>query len=171
MQFKLLTNYDKEMIHTLEKWYNDPEILPYLHPNFTGEDLAPITPAEIRMMVRFKTNRKRYGIYDDERWIGEVSILEGFENLTKKEPKTAWIGLCIGEKDYWRSGVGKAAIEFIEQEARNLGFKRIELGVFEHNTKARKLYEKMAYREISILKRFTYYDGKWYDDIRMEKLL
>ncbi|MCT4660470.1 MAG: GNAT family N-acetyltransferase [Tissierellales bacterium] len=171
MQFKVLTSYDKDMIHTLEKWYNDPDILPYLHPNFTGEDLDPITPAEIRMMVRTKPNRKRYGIYDEKRWIGEVSILEGFDNLVATEPRTAWIGLCVGEKDYWRTGVGRQAMLFLEQEAKQLGFKRIELGVFEHNTKARKLYENLGYKEISTLAKFTYYNGNWYDDIRMEKYI
>lgn len=48
---------------------------------------------------------------------------------------------------------------------------RIELGVFEFNTNALKLYQKLGYKEINRTEDFTYWNGKMWHDIRMEKYL
>jgi hypothetical protein len=48
---------------------------------------------------------------------------------------------------------------------------RLELGVFEFNHAARRLYEKLGYKEIGREYDFTYYDGRMWPDIRMEKEL
>jgi len=49
--------------------------------------------------------------------------------------------------------------------------KRIELDVFEFNTQAIKLYRKLGYKEIARIPDFTYWQGKVWQDIRMEKYL
>lgn len=51
------------------------------------------------------------------------------------------------------------------------GLKRIELGVFEFNQQAQKLYQKLGYKEIGRIDNFTYWQGKMWTDIRMEKYL
>ena len=47
----------------------------------------------------------------------------------------------------------------------------MELGVFEFNTRALKLYQKLGYTEIARIDAFTYWEGKMWQDIRMEKYL
>ena len=49
--------------------------------------------------------------------------------------------------------------------------KRIELGTFEFNTNAIKLYERMGYQEIARINGFTYWKDKMWQDIRMEKYI
>ncbi|WP_100402900.1 GNAT family N-acetyltransferase [Bacillus sp. FJAT-42315] len=49
------------------------------------------------------------------------------------------------------------------------GIKRIELGVFEFNKQAQKLYQKLGYKEIGRIENFTYWQGEMWTDIRMEK--
>ncbi len=92
-------------------------------------------------------------------------------HLMKKEKKTSWIGLIIGEKEYWGRGVAKIAMDYIEKKSRRLGAVRIELGTFEFNHRAHVFYKKCGFMEIGRLKRFTYWNGKYWDDIRMEKYL
>ena len=90
-------------------------------------------------------------------------------HLYKKEPGTAWIGIVIGEQAGRGRGIGVPAIQHLEEQIQRQGLKRIELGVFEFNTNAIRLYQKLGYREIARIKDFTYWDGKMWQDIRMEK--
>ena len=89
--------------------------------------------------------------------------------LYKNEPGTAWIGILIGEAAARGRGIGAPAIQYLEEQIEVQGCRRIELGVFEFNTNAHKLYQKLGYREIARIQDFTYWDGKMWQDIRMEK--
>ena len=82
---------------------------------------------------------------------------------------TAWISITIGEEIARGKGIGYQALQYLEQEIRKQGLKRIELGVFEFNTAAIKLYQRAGYREIGRIPDFTYWQGKMWQDIRMEK--
>jgi len=62
-------------------------------------------------------------------------------------------------------------MRYLEEQIRDNGLHRIELGVFEFNLPAIKLYQKMGYQEISRIDDFTYWQGKMCQDIRMEKYL
>lgn len=73
--------------------------------------------------------------------------------------------------DYLGTGVARTAMDFFENESLKLGLKRIELGTFEFNTRAQKFYKHLGYVEIARLKDFTYYQNRYWDDIRMEKVL
>ena len=84
---------------------------------------------------------------------------------------SAWIGISIGEASARGKGTGTQAMEYLEEQIKTQDLRRIELGVFEFNTNAMKLYEKMGYREIGRIEEFTYWQGKMWTDIRMEKRL
>ncbi|NOU98626.1 GNAT family N-acetyltransferase [Paenibacillus planticolens] len=55
------------------------------------------------------------------------------------------------KEDYQGQGFGKQAMEDIEKVAREIGIKSIGLHVFAHNQIARGLYEKIGYKETSIV--------------------
>jgi RimJ/RimL family protein N-acetyltransferase len=42
------------------------------------------------------------------------------------------------------------------------------MGVFEFNANAKKLYQKFGYQEIGRVKDFTFWQGRLWQDIRME---
>ena len=88
-----------------------------------------------------------------------------------KEPGSAWIGIDIGEESARGKGIGTQAMQYLEEQIKVQGMHRIELGVFEFNTNAIKLYKKMGFKEIARIPDFTYYQGKMWEDIRMEKRL
>jgi RimJ/RimL family protein N-acetyltransferase len=92
-------------------------------------------------------------------------------HLYKKERNTAWIGIVIGEGSARGKGIGAYAMEYLEEEIKQAGLKRIELGVFEFNINAIKLYERMGYKEIARLDGFTFWEDKMWQDIRMEKYI
>lgn len=62
-------------------------------------------------------------------------------------------------------------MQYLEEQIKEQGIKRIELGVFEFNKPAQSLYQKLGYKEISYIENFTFREGKMWSDIRMEKYL
>lgn len=152
-------------------WYNDPEIASFIHHNNQERELHHFNIEEVYQEQAPHPTILKYVVMDDTFPIGELSITRNFPWLLKNSPLTAWISIVIGEKDYWGKGVAQEAMSFIENKCMDLGYQRIELGVFDHNHRAQKLYQKMGYTELARLEHFTYSGSEWHADIRMEKLI
>jgi RimJ/RimL family protein N-acetyltransferase len=112
-----------------------------------------------------------YLIYLGGQLIGEMEYQIDPKILYKKETGTAWIGILIGEEIGRGKGIGSLAMEYLEGQIKLHGLKRTELGVFEFNKSAIKLYKKLGYKEIARINDFTYWQGKMWQDIRMEKYI
>ena len=112
-----------------------------------------------------------YLINFEEALVGEISFQIDPKQLYRKEKGSAWIGINIGEASARGKGIGVQAMKYLEEQISKQGLKRIELGVFEFNANAINLYKKMGYQEIARINYFTYWQGKMWQDIRMEKRL
>jgi RimJ/RimL family protein N-acetyltransferase len=78
---------------------------------------------------------------DDDKLIGFVGL---WLELVHSE---AWIGIGIGERDYWGKGYGTDAMKLALQYAfMELGMQRVSLGLYEHNVRALKSYEKAGFK-------------------------
>ena len=64
--------------------------------------------------------------------------------------RSVWIYDLIIHENSRRKGYASRTLELVEDRAKELGAKRVELHVFGHNHMARTLYEKMGYNETSI---------------------
>lgn len=117
------------------------------------------------------THHHIYLIHLDGQVIGEMDYQVDPAHLFKKEVGTAWIGISIGEEIGRGKGIGYLAMQHLEEQIKRQGLKRIELGVLEFNASAIKLYQKSGYTEIGRIKDFTYWQGKMWQDIRMEKYI
>ena len=160
-----------EIVMIISKWENNPELIPYIRPNFTKEALEArevITVASL--LERLKYNQI-YLIFVDGELIGEMSYQIDPKHLYLKELGSAWIGINIGEVSARGKGIGMQAMAYLEERIKAQGLMRIELGVFEFNTNAIKLYKKMGYQEIGRIEEFTYWQEQMWTDIRMEKRL
>lgn len=149
----------------------NPEIIHYYHPNFNkSEKIEFLTYDKLYEEYKNQTDKKIYIVKIGNKRIGTFSVIKNFEYLVKNIKDTAWISL-IFEKEYYGHQIIKDSYILFEKLLKSNGYKRIELGVFEFNIRAKKFYEKMGYKEITCLKNFTYYDGKWWADCRHEKEL
>lgn len=172
IDFMPINFYDLNDCRVLAKWFNDPEINYLIFPNFYPRPIAPITPEHISLNnINQRHEKYAYFIVVDHKIIGDVNIIDNPDYLIKKGYNSCWLGITIGEKQYQNRGIGRIAMEYIENLAKELGFVRIELGVFEFNHRAIRLYEKLGYQRIGVIPKFTYYNGLWYDDIRFEKFI
>ncbi len=170
LRFKQVTSNDEALIAIMTSWYNDDSIQHFIKPNFQEGPFEKCTQDSIKESVNEK-NKYYYIAFDDEHPIGEVSITVDPEHLARKVENTGWISILIGEGSYRKKGYGDKLMHFIERTAKELGLKRIELGVFDFNENAIKFYQKLGYLPFYEFKDFTYWNETWHSDIRMEKYL
>lgn len=160
-----------EALSAFTKWENDPALAHLARPNRSQADIdrkSEVDRDELGQRLEYQT---LYLIHLNDQLVGEMSFQIDPAHLYKKESGTAWIGITIGEESARGKGLGVTAMKFLEEEIRTAGYKRIELGVFEFNTTAQKLYQKMGYVEIGKIPDFTFWQNKMWTDIRMEKYI
>lgn len=171
IRFDRLTDPTPEMAAAFTKWENDPALVYLARPNANQADLerkTVVTAEELRQRLE---HGQIYLLYVDGELVGEMGFTIDPRHLYKKESGTAWIGITIGAESVRGKGLGALAMQYLEEEIRKAGCKRIELGVFEFNIPAQKLYQKMGYTEIGRIPDFTFWQDKLWSDIRMEKIL
>jgi RimJ/RimL family protein N-acetyltransferase len=80
----------------------------------------------------------------------------------------SWVGIGIGERDYWGKGYGTDAMQIIARYAfEELGLHRLTLNVFAYNTRAIRAYEKVGYKMEGRIPEALYREGKRWDMIFM----
>lgn len=168
---KLANPIPEEVYSAFTKWENDPALVHLTRPNQTQADIdrkSEVDSFELDARISYQMT---YLIYLDGQLVGEMSYQVDPQHLYKKETGTAWISITIGEESARGKGIGVLAMQYLEEEIQKAGYKRIELGVFEFNEPAQKLYQKMGYAEIGRIPEFTFWQGKLWTDIRMEKYI
>lgn len=170
IQFKLIQN-NLDLAHKMIDWYNNPDIAHFIHVNRNEDNPQEYTLDDVIKELHPHSNVLRYSILDGDLPIGELSITKDFFLLMKKDENSAWISILIGDQSYWGKGISKLAMKFLEDTCREMGFNRIELGVFENNTKAFNLYKSLGYKEFTRIDHFTFSHGRWCADVRLEKYL
>jgi RimJ/RimL family protein N-acetyltransferase len=171
IHFTKFTEPTIEIAETFNRWENDSSLIPLIRPNRNKAELekrATVTVEDLKQRLR---HNQIYLISLDGQWIGEISYQVDPAHLFKKVAGTAWIGIHIGEEKSRGKGIGYQAMQFLEGQIKLQGLKRLELGVFEFNTQAIRLYQKLDYVEIGRINDFTYWQGRMWQDIRMEKYI
>ena len=97
------------------KWMNDPEVLKFTEQRFKKHSLS-----DIRKFVREKNNSKTeylFGIF-----IGQKSFLIHVGNIKlgpiDKIHKSAELSYIIGDKNFWRKGIGTRAVNLLVKIAK-----------------------------------------------------
>jgi len=80
----------------------------------------------------------------------------------------AWVGLWIGEREFWSRGYGTDMMKLCQQYVfLELGLKRLSLGLFEYNPRALRSYEKCGFRLEGRTHKEVLREGKRYDSLWM----
>lgn len=82
-------------------------------------------------------------------------------------------GFAIALKEaYWNHGIGSAMMDYAISLAKEMGYEQVELEVVEGNDRARRLYERVGFKETGKnLRALKYDDGSYRDEYRMIKML
>jgi GNAT superfamily N-acetyltransferase len=171
IHIKQLTHPNSTILKDLNKWDNDPDLIPFIRPSQNKEELEQHRDINLDELKDRLRTQHMYLIYMENKLVGEMNYLIDPGHLYKKMKGTAWLGITIGDPGARGKGIGYKAIRYLEMEIKKQGLARIELGVFEFNSQAYKLYRQMGYEEIARIPDFTYWNDKMWSDIRMEKVL
>lgn len=98
----------------------------------------------------------------EEKLIGFLSL---WVNLIHSE---AWVGLGIGERDFWSKGYGTDMMKLCLRYAfLELGLQRVSLGLHAYNTRALRSYEKAGFRLEGRTRQDVFREGKHTDTLWM----
>ena len=99
----------------------------------------------------------------DDKLIGEIGL-----DVVNWPGRDAFVGLGIGENEYWSKGYGTDVMNVLLGFAFNeLNLRRVSLGVFEYNPRAIRSYEKAGFRHEGRLRRFLNREGRRWDNLFM----
>lgn len=112
----------------------------------------------------FKPERYFFSIraLDSDKLIGFLGL---WLNLIHSE---VWVGIGIGEREYWGKGYGTDTMKLCVQYAfLELGAHRVSLGVHEYNPRAFRAYEKAGFRLEGRTRQDTMREGRRTDSLWM----
>ncbi|MHA1720138.1 MAG: GNAT family N-acetyltransferase [Promethearchaeota archaeon] len=153
----------KQYIPIYVKWFNDPEMLQYL---------TMIKPMNLENEEEWyqnaikNPNRVYFAILNIEGGrkilIGNCGVEIDWRN------RLGHLGITIGEKEYLGKGFGTEAMQLLVNYCfEDLNMHKVELKVYDFNTRAIKSYEKIGFKEEGILRQCHYVRGKYVDLIAM----
>jgi len=111
-----------------------------------------------------KSERVSFSIrtLDEDQYIGFLGL---WIDLIHSE---AWVGLGIGEREFWSKGYGSDMMKLCQQYVfAELGLQRLSLGLHEYNPRALRSYEKCGFRLEGRTRKEILREGKRYDSLWM----
>lgn len=109
---------------------------------------------DIEFMIRTLDNDQTIGFIG----LGGISWHNG----------NGWVGIGIGQRDYWNQGYGTDAMRILARYAfEELGLHRLTLVVFGYNTRAMRVYTKLGYQVEGRIPEALHRDSRRWDIIFM----
>jgi len=162
----ILKAYEKGFSPIACKLWNDEELRSFMD----SSALLPVSlPEEDSIVDRFMNPKDKSRAYDfaittlQGKYIGGCSYFD-FNYRTG----TVWVGIAIGDKNYWAKGYGTDALNtllrllFNEHNAR-----KVLLKVFAFNERAIASYKKLGFKVEGCLIEQLYRGGKYHDEFIM----
>lgn len=143
-------------------WMNNPEVYKYLETggDYKIEDLRKyLESVEANDSILFWAIH----IKESGKHIGNIKI-----DPINKRHRLGEYGIMMGDSEEWGKGYAKEASKIVINHCfRDLGLRKITLGVVEDNRTAVNLYKKLGFSTEGIYKDHGCYDGKLCNLIRM----
>ena len=112
-----------------------------------------------------KSNQHWFSIrtLDGDKLLGDIDLF--VHNWSGRD---AFVGLGIGERDFWGKGYGTDVMRVILRYAfTEVNVRRVTLTVFEYNPRAIRSYEKAGFRHEGRLRGLLNREGKRWDELFM----
>lgn len=146
----------------IARWERDSEFhrLASPHPAY------PVSAAQVKREYK-ADNPIRFGFHirtlQDNRFIGDIGLW-----VSSWASGEAWVGISIGERDYWGKGYGSDAMRLILRYAfTELNLFRVSLDALGSNVRAIRSYEKCGFVLEGNLRDAARYDGQYFDEVYM----
>ena len=146
----------------IARWSRDSQFWRLAHP----EPPWPVRPTYVQQKLEEEpVERTRFAIRTlaDDHLIGLIGLFANFQSH-----REAFMGIQIGERDYWGKGYGTDALRALLRFGfEELNLQRVSLSVLEGNERAMRSYEKCGFRYEGRERQTWAYDGRRWDEIYM----
>lgn len=147
--------FTEQHIPIYYKWRNDPEVAVFDQSSF----LRPMSYEEVASWSEIMVNGLTFLIFDGDVPIGTCAFM-GLDQRNRH----AELAIVIGNKDYWSKGFGTEIMKhLLNWGFEGLNLNRLYLRVFDFNTRAIGLYEKMGFKLEGISRGMIYRHGRYCD--------
>lgn len=127
---------------------------PKAHLKWMEEEVGEVSPANYFFGIRTLT---------DNTLIGEIAL-----DVVDWSGRDAFVGLGIGETEYWNKGYGTDVMNVLLRYAfTEVNLRRVTLSVFEYNPRAIRSYEKAGFRHEGRMRKVLNKEGKRWDVLYM----
>ncbi len=158
---------EEEDLTILNKWRNDEEIFKYLGGGYNPISITQQKKIMEKITENTSINKRFMIINEENKKVGFVGLYE-----ISEIHRTCFLGIYIGEKEYWGQGIAKRAYIALENYARDyVNIRKIKLEVVRENLNAVKMYNKLGFQVCGTYKEDRFIEGKYRDVILMEKFI
>jgi RimJ/RimL family protein N-acetyltransferase len=156
----------EEMSKAFPRWNRNSEYVRLLntraHPMQSSKAAAKWMEEEVAEMSVASYYFSIRTIAEDT-LIGELGL-----DVVDWSGRDAFVGLGIGEPQYWSKGYGTDVVNILLRYAfMELNLKRVSLGVFEYNPRAIRSYEKAGFHHEGRLRQALHREGRRWDNLYM----
>ena len=162
-----LSAYDpEEMSKAFARWNRNSEYSRLLNSSsgplqspkraakWMEEEVGKLSPASYYFTIR---------TLDGDQLIGELGL-----DVVNWSGRDAFVGLGIGETNYWSKGYGTDAMNILLRFAfSEINLRRVTLTVFEYNPRAIRSYEKAGFQHEGRLRKVLNKEGRRWDMLFM----
>lgn len=172
------TKKEKDIVVRYLKWEDLDELTRYINKlsaedtfvTFSGEKITKEEEGKTLanwFLAIEKGDKVVLGCFYKEKLVG-LSNIDRNVNNRKRCLHVGNFGISV-EKEFREEGIGFELARTIIEEAKKKikGLKIIILDVFVINEKAKKLYQKLGFKEYGRLSKGIFYKGKYIDEVKM----
>ena len=156
----------EEMGKSFSKWSRDSEYARLLDSNPSRLHSARANKDWLEKRIQEdQVNTYWFAIraLEDDRLLGEADLA-----VINWGSRDAFVGIGIGEREFWGKGYGTDAMQLILRYAfTELNLRRVSLNVFEFNERAIRSYEKVGFRLEGQERQVVQREGRRWDMIDM----
>jgi RimJ/RimL family protein N-acetyltransferase len=163
---RLAADEPEKLAEAIVRWGGDSEYLRLL-------DAEPTNRYSLKKMTEWiQKEQEKYppSFYSFAIRTLEGDRLVGFTGLDGDAYPNgdAFVGIGIGEREFWGKGYGTDALEVILRYAfQELNLRRVSLDTFEYNPRAIRCYEKVGFVHEGRARKFLLREGRRWDMLFM----
>lgn len=127
-------------VEMYEKWFNDPEVCRYLHPNTPYTDNSE-QRGTVKEFIRYMTTHPAFAYY---RIIHPLYGFIGHQSaaVINIEERSCYIGYVIGEKQCWGKGIGSVVTRMLLDRLKEVGMRKVKANAHIENVASIKILTK-----------------------------
>ena len=106
-----------------------------------------------RFLSELQNGNRLTWVYErDEQFLGEISLVKEKDDPDYTVPgRRIYVSRLIVRRENRRQGIGKSLVEYAVQQASEMGYSEMSIGVDMDNYPALRLYTGLGFREILFL--------------------